>query len=477
MSEKLLDESEWKKFSKGGDYKDAALLKALAALAKAAPAECGAALDEVEKQGELLLKAHKGDKKLAEHWKTVAAALVRERKAATAAAEAEAASADDDDAGPAVLTTKMVPLLRTVPKGETLQAVVAYVGDQTAVMVSRKAIGAPQRKLLATQLGVSGGVKYLAGQCLFEKNLHTFVLETLVAGMAKKLKAALLAQTEMRWKIRVRGLDPNVVEEDLDDGEAVAEAAGGTAAEQDPAAAARAAFEARLDGLQDALKAALANPKQDGSKLRALLAFAQGKAEADQFPAAMQGLDALAKQLGVAAAAPAGADATVDPSKAFNARLAALLPAVKDAPASIAAQVKARVADAGVAARDKDFDAAQRLLDEVESALEAVAERARAALEEWQAARASAIDDIEEVIEAVRATEDPDARAVEIELRSIVANLTESPDTPQAVAELRRWLESDDVITAAEEVPAHYGSLDLRAPLLVALQALAAVRG
>lgn len=476
MSEKWLDESEWKKFAKGGDYKDAPLLKALAALAKAGPAERAAALEEVEKQGELLLKAHKGDKKLAEQWKGVAAALGRERKAVEAAAEADTEA--DDDAGPAVLTTKMAPLLRSVPKGETLQALVAYVGDQTVVMVSRKPIGAPQKKLLVQQLGVSGGVKYLAGQCIWEKELHTFVLEALVAGMAKKLKAALLAQTEMRWKIRVRGLDPNLVEEDLDDGDGAAPADGGAApAAQDPADAARAAYEARLESLQGALKTALADPKQDGSKLRALLAFAQGKAEAGQFPAAMQGLDALAKQLGLASAAAPAPDATVDPSKAFNARLAALLPAVKEAPASIAAQVKARVADAGVAARDKDFVAAQALLDEVESALEAVAERFRAALDEWQAARASAIDDIEEVIEAVRETGDPDARAVEIELRSIVANLTESPDTPQAVAELRRWLESDDVITAAEEVPAHYGSLDLRAPLLVALQALAAVRG
>lgn len=477
MSEKLLDENEWKRFAKGGDYKDAALLKALAALAKAAPAERESALAEVDRQGELLLKAHKGDKKLAEHWKAVSAALTRERKAAEVAA---AEAAGDDEAGPAVLTTKMVPLLRAVPKGEALQALVAYVGDQTAVLVSRKAIGAPQRKLLAGQLGVTGGIKYLGGQCIWEKDLHTFVLESLVAGMAKKLKAALFGQTEIRWKIRVRGLDPNVVEEDLDDGDgaaAVAGAAGAAAAQADPADAARAAYEARLEGLQAALKTALANPKQDGSKLRALLAFAQGKADGGQYAAALQGLDALARQLGVATAPPETADATVDPSKAFNARLGALLPAVKEAPESIARQVKARIADAGNAARDKDYVAAQGLLDEVESALEAAAERARAALDEWQSARAAAIDDIEEVIEAVRETGDPDARAVEIQLRSIIANLTEAPDTPQAVAELRRWLETDDVITAAEEVPAHYGSLDLRAPLLVALQALAAVRG
>lgn len=473
MSEKLLDESEWKKFSKGGDYKDAALLKALAALAKAAPAECGAALDEVEKQGELLLKAHKGDKKLAEHWKTVAAALVRERKAATAAAEAEAASADDDDASPAVLTTKMVPLLRMVPKGETLQAVVAYVGDQTAVMVSRKAIGAPQRKLLATQLGVSGGVKYLAGQCLFEKNLHTFVLETLVAGMAKKLKAALLAQTEMRWKIRVRGLDPNVVEEDLDEDGAPPADAGGS-----PADPARTAYEARLSELTPELTAALRDPKRDGSKMRAVLEFARGKAEAGDYAAGSQGLEALAKLLGAAPNAPpatpaAGGDApTVDPARAFTARLQALMPQIQKATAAggeLGAAVKARSAAAAMAAKDKEFVAADAALDEIEGLLEAREAQSRAAMAGWRAARQAAIDDIDDVIEAVRATGDPDASKVEIELKAIIANLTENPDTPQAVAELRRWLESDDVITAAEEVPPHYGALDLRRPLLAAL--------
>jgi hypothetical protein len=51
MSEKLLDESEWKKFAKGGDYKDAAFLKALAALAKAGPAERGREAGRVVAEG------------------------------------------------------------------------------------------------------------------------------------------------------------------------------------------------------------------------------------------------------------------------------------------------------------------------------------------------------------------------------------------------------------------------------------------
>jgi hypothetical protein len=87
----------------------------------------------------------------------------------------------------------------------------------------------------------------------------------------------------------------------------------------------------------------------------------------------------------------------------------------------------------------------------------------------WRDARADAIEALQEVIANVRATDDPDAVRVEVVLKSIVMNLTERPETPQAVAELRRYIEDDDVITAAEEVPPEYGALDLRAPLLAAL--------
>ena len=66
----------------------------------------------------------------------------------------------------------------------------------------------------------------------------------------------------------------------------------------------------------------------------------------------------------------------------------------------------------------------------------------------------------------------PEADEAVILLRSIRANLTESPATPQQIEELRRYLEEDDVIDAAES-PNGYGvELLLRDPLLDALDAL-----
>ena len=54
----------------------------------------------------------------------------------------------------------MIPLLREVRKGVVLQAMVALVGKSCAVMVSRRAIGPAQRKLLSTQLGTPSGVRF-----------------------------------------------------------------------------------------------------------------------------------------------------------------------------------------------------------------------------------------------------------------------------------------------------------------------------
>ncbi|HSI58549.1 MAG TPA: hypothetical protein VLA16_13400, partial [Ideonella sp.] len=225
MSLKNLSESEWKKFSKARDLKDAPLLKALVALdkaEKAPPGEQLKALDELEKQADALLKAHKADKEVAAYLAELDKSLKAQRKTSEQAAKAHAESAQaesEDEDSPALLTTKMVPLMRAVPKGEVLHALVAMAGKGTVVMVARKPIPVGRRKLLAAELGVSGGIKYHAGQCLFEAKAHTFVMETVVAGLAKKIKQALLDQTEQRYKVRVRGDDPALVDDDGDEAE------------------------------------------------------------------------------------------------------------------------------------------------------------------------------------------------------------------------------------------------------------------
>lgn len=224
MADKHLTELEWKRFAKGKDLKDAAFAKALAALEKTGSgADDVAALEEVERQSQALRKGAKGDKAVAGYLDELDDTLGKRLQSARAAAKTRASKAGgkggedaaEDEDSPAALTTGLVPLLRQVQKGTTLHSMILTDGGKaTAVMLSRREIATTRSKLLKEYLGISAAKPPIVGQCLFEANMITFVVPAEVAGMAKKIKAALLAQTEMRWKVRVRGLDPNVVDED-----------------------------------------------------------------------------------------------------------------------------------------------------------------------------------------------------------------------------------------------------------------------
>jgi len=403
MSDKNITELEWKKFSKGKGkgYKDGAFVKALAALELGKTPEAKlAALDAIEKEGDALRKANKADKDLGGYLDDAEKAAGKERKLQEAEAKKAAkqsASEEDEDDSPAALTAKMIPLLRQVRKGDVMKVMVAVTGKEVAVLVSKKPIGPPKRKLLTDYLGLSGGVKFAVGECIWEENAHTFVLSTQAAGLAKKIKAALYKQVEQRFKVRVRGEDPNDIDDDGEppedegaEGES-AQAEGKAEVKPDtppestippapplptgeptaqqqtaPVSDEAAAFNTRLAALMPKVKEAIiaAGPSATDIKLKVSEAgvFARKK----EFGQANALLDQAEELL-------AGGGKTVDPATAFNARLAALMPQVKDAITLLgpnANDVKLRVSQAGVAARNKEFEPANRLLDDVEGALE-----------------------------------------------------------------------------------------------------------
>ena len=244
---KFLSDSGWKDLASKNKIKDNGLLKVLAdhkRLADDKHDDVLDALDEILKLAGQLKKAKDvaavpGAAKYvaevidaAESDRRVAIKAKADADKANAKAEADkkAKSADKKDDGEdeeeevsTLLTTKMVPLLRAVNKGERMHALVASAGKDVAVMLSRKPISPSRRKLLADELGGAGGIKYFVGHCEREEHLTTFVLKTQVAGLAKRLKVALLQQTGLRVKLRCRGEDG----ETDDDLEEPAEAAGG----------------------------------------------------------------------------------------------------------------------------------------------------------------------------------------------------------------------------------------------------------
>ncbi|HEY4079245.1 MAG TPA: hypothetical protein VGM81_00995 [Burkholderiaceae bacterium] len=395
MADKFLNEAEWQKFSKGRDFKEAPLLKALAAFSKVKqPTDMPAVLDEVEKQADVLRKAGKGDKELIAFLDGLDKSLEKERKLTAAAikeAEKESESEEEEES-PTLLTTKMIPLLRQVKKGEEMQVMVANTGKDVAVLISRRSISPTKRKMLTEYLGASGGVKFILGHCIFEENAYTFVVQSQAAGLAKKVKAALLKQVELRLKVRVRGDSPDDIDDDgepAEENEAL-EAEGeepkaGTQAEA-PAAPPVAGpdplkgeYDKRLAAVTPNVMAALKAQGPDAAKVRALIEFVREKGGAGNFKAAVAALDSLEKLLS-ASGAPTTTGATTsaaagDAGPAFNVRLAGLMGQVK---AAIAAgggdSVKLKVAEAGGLAAKKEFERANAALDEVEQLLKSAAE-------------------------------------------------------------------------------------------------------
>lgn len=97
-----------------------------------------------------------------------------------------------------------------------------------------------------------------------------------------------------------------------------------------------------------------------------------------------------------------------------------------------------------------------------------------AGLAVWQKEREAAIGRLRQLAAAIGGTGDAEARDAIVLVQAIIKNLTAKPDGPQAVAELERWLRTDDILEDAE-APNPFGiELDVRAPLLGALAQLRA---
>lgn len=299
MADKHLTELEWKKFAKGKGYKDAPLVQAIARLEAAkAPADQVQALTDIEKQSDTLRKANKGDKELAGYLdeldKTLSSRLVS-AKGAAKMAEAKSKGKDseageEDEDGPAALTTGLASMLKMVMKEVPMHGMVVTDGKLYGVMLSRRPMAPTRSKLLKDYLQLGAIKPPILAQCIFEKNAVTFVVEQVVGGMAKKIAKALLDQTERRWKVRVRGQDPNDVDEDLEDEGTEASAGEVPVAPPEAPADASAALVQAMAKLSPAIKRVVAaRPDVKGGLLQSVASF-QAQIKAGDLAAARETL-------------------------------------------------------------------------------------------------------------------------------------------------------------------------------------------
>lgn len=398
------------------DVGDAALVKALAKVDKTDPSQpemlqktLEDLIDQVKVLDAALVKRKKefGDKPVGE----LRDKLEQIRTAAQAQAkEAEAAASDREEAdSPALLSSKMLPLLRELRKGEVrMHAMVCTAGKACAVLIQRRPVSPSRRKLLAEAVNASGGAKYIAAECLVENKVLTFVMQASAAGLAKRLRQALLDQTAQRMKVRVRGDDGEDEHGDpTDDAESERDDATPQAVSptrtQAPAQAAAALdpqlqlYEDRMRALQPRLRAALADGLGDVSRIRAVADFAVGKSQEGNAKSALAALDALEKLITASEAmklaqthppgpAPVASTDAAALAAAFKARLAGLLPRMRQAlteGGAIAEAVKSKPAASTALAKSADYAGANALLDELEQQLdEAEAEKTERRLRE-----------------------------------------------------------------------------------------------
>ncbi len=357
MADKL-DKDDWSGFVKKHklELDDKALVKALSALDKAGedkPDERAKALsavaDEIKKMVPALAKRKKelGDKPFGlakdKLYALLDLAESGHKAALDAAAEAKrtdtrGADDDEDDNSPDVLTTKMVPLIRQLKKGDLrLPAMIGSISKTAAVLISKRSISNTKRKLLNEALDAAGGVKYAKGECYYETGtLHFVMSEGKVGGLAKRVRAALLEQTGFKLKVKLRGEDGEEDGDGEEEGDGPPEAAatagaapgatpgptaGRPAPQGGPASADQLAYAQRLKKVRDRLMQALKAQHPEATKLRGLIGFSSEKAAAKDFAAAGKALDMIDKLLGdvpfvASAAEPAAADGGAAPGRA-----------------------------------------------------------------------------------------------------------------------------------------------------------------
>lgn len=253
-----------------------------------------------------------------------------------------------------------------------------------------------------------------------------------------------------------------------------------------------AAFQRRVDELTPDVKAALQRKGPEAQDVKLRFSEANVFARKADFPRAGALLDEVESLLGRTKGGAKGDGDGAEPKQQFLARARAVkaeLDRLAATDPGAATPLRTAYATALGHGQAERYAQALELLGDVaqktETALAAGGAKAAAAdgkgadagkasggMAAWTAAREEVVKQLRKAAGGYSTSKNPYAREAIIEIQSIIANLTPKPATPEAVAELRRYLHEDDVIDAAEDIPSDIATVVIRKPLLAALDAL-----
>jgi hypothetical protein len=247
MSEKHLTEKPWKELASKQGIKDLGLQKTFAAYANvdaakepvkavellkeiselaikvkkasAAKADVGGYLDEVLKEVKKILPGFEAKAKTEVAAEAKAAAEVKAEETEEQEEESEEAEAEKFKKDLKQQMVSALAQVKTRAPGDPEQAkdpkpqlqFMAYLTSKVSSVIVAKKVGAATKKLLLEIAGGVSGGKYVSGECIFEKNAHTFVCDPVPGGLAKKLSIALQAETTAKYKVRARSTDGSTV--------------------------------------------------------------------------------------------------------------------------------------------------------------------------------------------------------------------------------------------------------------------------
>jgi hypothetical protein len=342
MSEKHLTEPPWKLLVAKHGIKDLGLQKALIAYGKLDPAkEPAKAIESLADLADLaakLKKANQANKELVTYLDEV----VKEVKKTTAGletmvkpAEATKPANEEDEQESAdikVRLTNSLKKVKTAEPGTQFPFVVCVAKPCYGLLLAKspaEKIGAPHKKIL-TEL--TAGTKFIVGSCLFENEAHTFVVDPVPAGLAKKLKLAIKEFTGLSCKVRVRDSEGKVVADgdtdtDVDDAEsppaespAVAPTPPSTSPSVGPTANEEAMrkFKERFKALQPEILKAIATKTLLGDEVKQRATEAGALAGKKDFESAnriLDGVETLIRTAPAAAASPPPGGAAAPPKE------------------------------------------------------------------------------------------------------------------------------------------------------------------
>jgi hypothetical protein len=306
MSEKHLTEPPWKTLVLKSKVKDTGLQKALQAYAKIEaakdPAQALETLEEIALQAAKIKKANPALKEVVEYLDELLKEVPKTKRTLAALPKPEEPKAEklaepEEEAEGAGLKVRLINALKKVKAGEgaeSIRFVVCLAKPFCGVLLAKSASDrlGPAHKKELTEL--TKGTKFVEGSCLFEKEAHTFVVETVPAGLASKLKKALKEHTGLTYKVRVRDPEGKVVADGDTDVEVEETAPPPVPTAAPPASTeAMSSFTTRFKSLQPEILKAIATKTPHGDSVRQRAAEAGGLAGKKDFEQANKVLDAV----------------------------------------------------------------------------------------------------------------------------------------------------------------------------------------